>query len=169
MIAKGIWEASRLAFPNGLSCAPRSSLTEVFVGARVTSMVRLVWIALLLSTATAPAWAEDGARLQDSRRTTEITRQLDLESGIAALNRLFSAADRYLQEHFEIDAEYRADSLSEGGAGRFHFKWYPDGKSRSSEGFETDARFEALPHQFSFRFRFSEPRPQDESSGGDIL
>lgn len=169
MIAKGIWEASRPAFPNGLSCAPWSSLTEVPEGARVTPMAGLIWIVLLVLAPAAPAWAEDGARLQDSRRTAEITRQLDLESGIAALNRLFSAADRYLQEHFEIDGEYRADSLSEGGAGRFHFKWYPDGKSRSSEGFETDARFEALPHQFSFRFRFSEPRPQDESSGGDIL
>ncbi|HSE57478.1 MAG TPA: hypothetical protein VLA99_02135 [Nitrospiraceae bacterium] len=132
-------------------------------------MAGLIWIVLLLLAPAAPAWAEDGARLQDSRRTVDLAQRFDLESGIAALNRLFSAADRYLQEHFEVDGEYRADSSREGGAGRFHFKWYPDGKSRSSEGFETDARFEALPHQFSFRFRFSEPRAQDEPSGGDLL
>lgn len=132
-------------------------------------MARLLGIVLLLLTAAAPGWAEDGARLQDSSRTLDRAQRFDLDSGIAALNRLFSAADRFLQEHFEVDGEYRADSSSEGGAGRFHFKWYPNGKSRSSEGFETDARFEALPHQFSFRFRFSEPRTQDESSEGDIL
>ena len=132
-------------------------------------MARLLGIVALILTAAPPTWAEDGTRLQDSSRTAEIVRHFDLQSGIATLNRLLSIADRYLQEHIEADGKYRADSSGEGGAGRFHFKWYPDGKSRSSEGFETDARFEALPHQFSFRFRFSEPRPQDESSGGDIL
>lgn len=132
-------------------------------------MVRLVWIAWLLCTATAPAWAEDEPRFQDSSRTAEIVRQFDLDSGLAALNRLLSMADRYLQEHFEVDGEYRADSSSEGGAGRFHFKWYPDGKSRSSEGFEADARVEALPQQFSFRFRFSEPSPQDDTFEGNLL
>jgi hypothetical protein len=132
-------------------------------------MVRVVWIVFLLLASRAPAWAEDVPRLQDSRRTVEIARQLDLESGIATLNRLLSIADCYLQEHFEVDGKYRADSSSEGGIGRFHFKWYPGGKSRSSEGFEADARFEALPHQFSFRFRFSEPHPQDDISEGDLL
>jgi hypothetical protein len=132
-------------------------------------MVRLVWIAVLLFAATAPAWAEDVAHSQDSSRTAEIVRQFDLDSGLAALNRLFSMADRYLQEHFEVDGEYHTDSSNEGGAGRFHFKWYPDGKSRSSEGFETDAKFKTLPGQFSFRFRFSEPRPQDDGSEGNLL
>ena len=132
-------------------------------------MARLLGIVALILTAVPPTWAEDGTRLQDSSRTAEIVRQFDLDSGLAALNRLFSMADRYLQEHFEVDGEYHTDSSNEAGDGRFHFKWYPDGKSRSSEGFETDAKFETLPGQFSFRFRFSEPRPQDDGSEGNVL
>jgi hypothetical protein len=138
-------------------------------GDRVTAMARLLLIPLLLFTVTPTVRAEDGARLQDSSLTAEIARHFDLQSGLATLNRLLSTADQYLQEHFEVDGEFRADSSSDGGAGRFHFKWYPEGKSRSSEGFETDARYETLPHQFSFRFRLSEPRPQDESPEGNIL
>lgn len=153
--------------PGAARC--QACLTQVPEGARVTPMVRLAWIVFLLSAPTIPAWAEDGPRVQYFSRTADQVRQLDLETGSAILNRLLSLADRYLQEHFDVDGEYRPDSSSDGGAGRFHFKWYPDGKSRSSKGFETDAWFDTLPHQFSFRFRFSEPRPRDDSSQGDIL
>ncbi|MEX5212922.1 MAG: hypothetical protein NW703_02050 [Nitrospiraceae bacterium] len=101
--------------------------------------------------------------------TADMLQQFDLESGMAAVKGLLSKVDGYLQEHFDLDGQYRADSSNDGGSGRFRFKWYPDGKSRSADGFEADARFEALPHQFSFRFRFSEPQLQSDSSEADVL
>ena len=128
-------------------------------------MAWLLWILLLLLITTTSAWAEELPHPQDVRRTADLTQQFDLESGIARLKGLLSMADRYLQEHFDMDGQYRTDSSNDSGAGRFHFKWYPEGKSRSSQGFETDGWFEALPHQFSFRFRFSDPPSQDESEG----
>jgi hypothetical protein len=178
MIAEGIWGASRLNFPNegaepvltrtGIEAGP-AGLTDVSHGDRVTTMARLLWFLLLFLPATASAGADEWPHPQDARRTADLARQFDLESGMAVLNRLLTMADRYLQEHFDVDGQYRADSSHDGGSGSFHFKWYPEGKSRSSQGFATDGWFEALPHQFSFRFRFSDPPDQEESSIGEPL
>lgn len=144
-------------------------LTEVLKSVRVTSMVRLLWMGLLLLVLTAHARAEDVSRLQDPHMAADLVQQFALESGMAAVKGLLSRVDTYLQEHFDLDGQYRADSSNDGGSGRFRFKWYPDGKGRSADGFEADARFEALPHQFSFRFRFSEPQLQNDSSEADVL
>ncbi len=116
-------------------------------------------VAMLLGSIlclTLPAWADDPVSPRmpppDERSASE------LEQGLALLNRLMGHAQEYLAEHFDLSGGLQPEQ-GDDRHGHLRFKFFPKGRSQSSEAVEADTNFELKDGQFSFHFRFREPNP----------
>ncbi len=109
--------------------------------------------ALLL---TVPAWAQERTVADLSHDPAS---RFDLERGFEALNHLLAQVDSYVNDHLEVEGQYRPESPEGASLGRLRLRLYPQGRARSQETIEAETSIEAGTGRFSFQFRIQEAEP----------
>lgn len=124
--------------------------------------MRLSGLVFSLVIAAIPAQAAESGGGDPSSDSG--TYRFDLDSGLSALKGLLSMADLYLNEYFDLDGQIHPGTSQDNRWGKLHFKFYPEGRSRSENGIDADTWFKSEDGQFSFHFKFRDPKQSSVES-----
>ncbi|HET6674810.1 MAG TPA: hypothetical protein VFG71_05710 [Nitrospiraceae bacterium] len=120
--------------------------------------MKTLFAGFLIFLLAAPVWAGETARISDES-TFDFDQPFDAAAGKQVLRSLLNRALDVMEDHVEWTGNVRDGAHRGDREGRFEFRLYPQGKSRSEEhvGAEGSFRFspEAGDTELSLRFKSS--------------